>query len=352
MPTWAIALYPKSGVAAEMGSHTLFGALCWALRRLYGPGEVARWVEGCQAEPPALVLSSAFPFVEGNPPLRFFPKPLTLLPDAETAAAVAGDQRGRLLKAIQAAKALGKATYLSETLLAKTLRGTLTARELLERFLEESLRLKEGCLLAAEEEGKMPPSLWRRVDVQHTAVDRVLTSAAEGLLYFDTEHFFGKRTGLFFLLRCPEEFPLEPILRLWRHDGLGGNRSVGKGHFEPEAQPAEDWLTRLQPSDGQAALLLSSCLPRPGEFQGEPSVYRLVARRPKFESAYGQPRRVSKGIVRHLAEGSVLVPTTPKEAYGRLLKVGDMEDWEGTCHPVYHNGIALALRMVMPHEVA
>ncbi len=349
--TWSIYLRPKSSVSTWLTSDTLFGAICWAIRRLYDANTLTDWIKRCQVKEPGWVLSSAFPFVGNKEPLHFLPKPLTLNPDANIISSIAGNDRKRLLEAMQAAKTLSKVIYLSENLFKQAINGALTAKALLEQFLGDKLVQKGVCLMTKEETSKLPENFWDKIDVQHTAVDRVLTSAAEGLLYFDAEYFFGKGTGLFFLIRCPDNFPLEAILRLWRYDGLGGNRSVGKGHFEPDFKPADDWLTNLQPSNGNAVVLLSRCLPQQNEFDGTESVYRFISHRPKFESAYGQSAQVYKGIVRMIGEGSVLVPTKLKLAYGRLLKVGKQQDWDGNIHLVFQNGLGFPIRMVMPNEV-
>jgi CRISPR type III-A-associated RAMP protein Csm4 len=294
---------------------------------------------------------------------------------------------------MELAKELSKANFLSETLFSQAAKGELTAKKLLEQVMSKQVEKHSGCLMTNEEAEKIASTieqaleklrkgeakkkeakkedakeestekedkgerkrrlrLWATMDTQHTAVDRVLTSAAEGLLYFDTEHFFAPSVGLYFLLRCPDDFPIEAVLRFLNHSGVGGNRTIGKGHFEWSAERAEQWLEQLEAKNGDAVILLSRCMPKPNEFDWQKSVYRTTSRRPKFESAYGQPMRVHKGIVRQLVEGSVLCPNQFKDAYGQLVKVGDSQDWDGTPHPVFHNGIGFPLRMVMPDEVA
>lgn len=351
MQVWAIYLRHKSSVSGWLASDTIFGAICWTIRLLEGEQTLHHWLERCQSDPPEWFVSSSFPFIDIDSRLHFLPKPLVLNPDAETVAKVAGVERKKLLEVMKRAKAIGKATYISETLLAKALVGKLSAQSLLEKVLEGEIEIKGGCILTSSELSLLPSNLWSTTDIQHTAVDRVLTSAAEGLLYFDTEHFFSRRVGLFFLLRCPDDFPVEPIVRFWKHDGLGGNRSVGKGHFDVTAQRADDWLNNLQPANGNAVTLISLCIPKLGEFDPSKSVYRIAVKRPKFESAFGQPSRVYKGTLRFVAEGSSLTPKQLKDAYGHLVKIGEQRDFEGISYPVYHNGIGFAMRMVMPSEV-
>ncbi len=357
MATWRIILHPKSSVATWLSSDTLFGALCWAIQQLEGNNGLSQWLQKCQDESPQWLLSSAFPFVNGEAPVRFFPMPLTLMPTAEDVAKVGGAERCNRLKAISQAKRLSKIAYLSETLFAQALKGNLTPQTLLAQALREEVTAIGNCLLTSEEAEQLQRTktsrlLWASVDVQHTAVDRVCLAAAEGLLFFDTEQFFAPRVGLFFLLCCPEDFPFQAALRLLEHGGFGGNRSVGKGWFDITSEPADAWLEQLQPKDANAVVLLSQCIPQAGEFDWRKSVYRLITKRPKFESAYGQPQRVYKGILRVVAEGSVLVPREFKPTYGRLIKVGDATDWNGSAHPVFHNGLGFPLRMVVPDALA
>jgi CRISPR type III-A-associated RAMP protein Csm4 len=363
MAVWLVSLRPKSSIAAWLSSDTIFGAFFWALRQLEGSSGVQKWLQLCQNEQPQIALSSAFPFVETDKPIRFLPKPLILNPTAQIIAKWQND-RSKFLSAIRLAKESGKDNFLSETLFSQAAKGELTAEKLLEQVMSKQVEKHNGCLMTKEEAEKIVSAieqalkkrkhlqLWATMDTQHTAIDRVLTSAAEGLLYFDTEHFFASKVGLYFLLRCPDDFPLEAILRLLSHSGIGGNRAVGKGHFEWSAEPAEQWLAKLEAHNGNAIVLLSRCTPKPNEFDWQKSLYRVTSRRPKFESAYGQPMRVYKGIVRQLVEGSVLCPTQFKNAYGRLVEVGDAKDWDGKSHPVFHNGIGFPLRVVMPDEMA
>ncbi len=355
MATWLVRLRPRSSVGADLTSETLFGALCWALRRLEGTEALDRWLQRCCAQPPELALSSPLPFVDSDPPLHFFPMPLSLVPTSQTVTQVAGDDRRRLIAAIAAAKKISKAAYLSETLLQQATKGNLTPEGLLQQVLQGQIVTAGGCLLAVGDAKRLPEPksakqeqpLWETIDTLHTAVDRVAMGAAEGLLFYDTERFFAPKVGLFVLVRCPEDFPLTAVVRLWAHEALGGNRSAGKGHFVPDdPELADEWLAQLEAPDGNTVLLLSRCVPRKGEFEWQQSFYRLVTRRPKFESAFGQPDRVYKGILRFVAEGSTLVPTKQQPAYGQLLRVGTQTDWDGSVHSVYHNGIGFPLRML------
>lgn len=94
--------------------------------------------------------------------------------------------------------------------------GCLMLREEAERIasaIEKGHRKRERAEPKRDEreerERKRRLRLWATTDTQHTAVDRVLTSAAEGLLYFDTEHFFAPKVGLYFCFVAPTISPSE-----------------------------------------------------------------------------------------------------------------------------------------------
>lgn len=347
MLTRLVYLRPKSSVAAWLSSDTIFGAIFWTLRHLYGIEEVKNWLRICQGNQPQIAVSSAFPFIDTEPPIHFLPKPLSLNPTAEIVGRWRTD-RAKLLKAMEFAKKVSKANFVSEKIFAQAAKGELKAENLLEGAMDEQFSIRGDCLFSTEEATKVPNQIWVTTDTQHTAIDRVLASAAEGMLYFDNEHFFAPKVGLYFLLRCPDDFPVEAILRFLNHSGIGGNRSVGKGHFEWNAEPAEDWLAKVEAQNGDGVVLLSRCIPKPNEFEWQKSLYWLASRRPKFESAYGLPKRVYKGIVRQILEGSVLCPLQIQPSYGQLVKVGEIQDWDGVDFPVYHNGIGFPVRVVMP----
>jgi len=130
MAVWIVSLRPKSSVAAWLSSDTLFGALFWALKQLEGElleGEwrVQSWLQRCQNDSPQIAISSAFPFVETDEPIRFLPKPLTLNPTADVVACWKSDRK-KFLDALKAAKDVSKANFLSETLFALAARGELS----------------------------------------------------------------------------------------------------------------------------------------------------------------------------------------------------------------------------------
>lgn len=198
---------PKSSVGAWLSSDTLFGSICWAIRLTEDEQVLRQWLDRCQSDPYKRVLSSAFPFFGTDKPLHFLTKPLTLNLDVEMVV-VAGNDRKKLLVTMRQAKAISKCAYVSETLFASSAKGELKESDLLEKVLDGEIEIIGGFILANSETNLLPKRLWSTTDIQHAVIDRVLTSAAEGLLYFDTEHFSETASGCFSFCVVPKTFQL------------------------------------------------------------------------------------------------------------------------------------------------
>lgn len=320
---YAVYLHPLGPISTWPHSDTIFGAICWAVRALYGTEELERWLEGFSYEPP-FVCSSAFPFLkEDGGPIHLLPKPLSLVL-----------HEPRSLDEMEAARELKRVRFISERIFRKVATGDLNTRVLISHLWDGEI-VRTGECLIEREFGDRTPFAGRIV--QHTSVDRLELSGARGLLYYEEQISFSSSSGLYFLIEIGEEFPLKPVLRYLSHTGIGGNRSVGKGHYRMR-------LTEIEPADllggerGGKIMLLSRCIPAPGEFHlDEGSAYRIVTQRPKLESKIstaGQP--LYKGGIRSLSEGSVLRPAEMKPFYGRLVS------FDGR---IWHNGLALAAWM-------
>jgi CRISPR type III-A-associated RAMP protein Csm4 len=158
MAVWLVSLRPRSSLAGWLSSDTLFGALFWALRQLEGASKVQSWLQRCQDEPPQIAISSAFPFVDADKPIRFLPKPLTLNPTAQIVAKWQSDRK-EFLNAMELAKELSKANFLSETLFSQAAKGELTAEKLLEQVMSKQVEKHSGCLMTSEEAEKIASTI-------------------------------------------------------------------------------------------------------------------------------------------------------------------------------------------------
>lgn len=273
----------KSGYVTDLRSVTLWGAICWGIRFLFGNDELNSFIERGEKGSPDFIISSAFPFKQqGKKPMPFFPNPLRFAPgvdgneDVETA-----------LVKYRLRKKLKDILYLPQSDFEDFLHGRLSEEHLFRRLEEEQNKREEARMEKREyfPDGhiveRTPP---RRHDysMTHNTIDRLrggtlsIPDAEEnpsGQLFHaddiwwsdphDETPFGEPKTGLFFLV---EELAkdsvkdyLAPVLRFLEHWGIGADRTTGKGFFQFEI---EDFSIDQPSSDQSGALLnLSLLLP-------------------------------------------------------------------------------------------
>lgn len=217
-----------------VGSDTLWGALvqCWAL--LYEDDIAALAAET------DFRLSSAFPF---RGPSRYYPVPAHFL---EIVAPLVVQQGWDF-------KPLKKIRYVCEDLFVALCRG--------EKELLSTLKNSDSCW----------PSPWPSADKDietgfftvhqrpRLRIDRLTGGSEEGGFFYCSDLYFKSNCGLHFLVQLKEELQekFEASLRLLGEQGLGADRSIGRGRFR---------FTRFEvswpgPDANKPCLLLSTCLP-------------------------------------------------------------------------------------------
>ncbi|MBT9142121.1 MAG: CRISPR type III-associated RAMP protein Csm4 [Syntrophomonadaceae bacterium] len=355
MRTYAIYFLPHGSLSGEeIGSDTLFGAVCWAIEILKLK-DISEMLKGFETHP-LFAFSSAFPFWSYNGCLtRFYPNPL--LPG------LSPDQVNRLaeeepkLKVIEKAKIIKKSAWVSEALFFEIVRGECDLEGLCHRLVHRGAHPrdveKQGLFLMSYEE-RTRLQMFERLqplkscDVPRNQIDRVQGTTAEGLLFTDSQLFFARGAGLWCLMRAEGETVealIRPAFRYLADTGIGGERTVGKGHFNIKIEEAPS-----PPDTGESAnslLTLSYYLPAGGELQldlvgyaGYNLVHRWARRESKFpQASAGQTSPpVYKRLVRLFAPGSIFPLTERKEIYGRLALV--VPDGEGPW-PVWQSGLAI-----------
>jgi CRISPR-associated protein Csm4 len=352
--TFAVYLEPRGPLASSIGSDTLFGAACWALRLL--GTDLKALLE--KFDPPRFAFSSAFPcrFASGKQ-VRFYPWPRTLGPTPMQVEAWTQELSLRMparkatLEAAAKAKRLRDTEYLSESLLKEVAAGQTDAPALLRRLKELTSTKgdvqRAGRLLYAHGEIPPQPALMAEDAVQHNHIDRLAGATVEGLLYYLDETSFAEGAGLWCLVRCSAadlNNLLRPALRLLEDTGLGRDRTSGRGHFRITVDTKPFPLPG--PANGNGWLNLSRYLPHQSELpaldRGGPLAYRLQTLWPKRERRLapspGGP--LFKQRLRVFTPGSVF-PTLPdRPIRGRLVPIDPPEEAGFT---IYHSGLAVGL---------
>jgi CRISPR-associated protein Csm4 len=373
MKTYAVYLWPRGSLSSDLGSDTLFGAVCWGLKVL-GLADIDQLLEAF--DPPRFAFSSAFPVYRHNgATVRFYPRPVWLELNPAQEETLAGEERhsnpaltakAARMKVRDRAKRLHEVAYLSEELFAQAAQGHLDAADLLRQRKAAGgsatgAELEDRLLVTPAERERVVahngrlPRLMQQSAAQHNQIDRVAGATVEGLLFYANETYFAGGAGLWCLLRTtPEDLDglIRPALRYLADTGLGGNRTAGKGHFDIEVAD-----TPPLPDAGTAAngwVTLSRYLPLAGEWDktARPLGYRLANLWAKREKRYATagvtgPEPIYKRRLRLFEPGSVFPLGQRKDIYGRLALVVPQGEANWA---VYQSGLALGVPVRAPVE--
>jgi CRISPR-associated protein Csm4 len=282
--------------SARLHSDTLFGAICWAWRLLYGEKDLIELLDlFWQARPPFLI-SSTFPFIGKT---MILPKPLDGLGPAGLE------------------KKVRQAPLISYSMFQSLAQG--------KSFQDCSYGIIRGdpgnIIVSPQEDTQIKDmigtgSAWTVGEAPRVILDR---DNRRSDIYYAGDVRFMKDCGLYVLvdfLDASYKSKLEGALRLLGDEGLGGERSSGRGLF---TLSLDQGPLSLGSNGGDRAVLLSLYRPRLEETSILPgSSYGLITRR-GWAAGKSDKRKRS---VRMLVEGSV-IPCGPENL------LGSMEDVSG-----------------------
>ncbi len=296
----------REGSGTLVHADTLFGAFCHGYGLLYGQAALAALLQRFQTPEPPWAMSSAFPYWDDT---LYLPVPLCQIPTT---------------------KETKKVAYVG---LADWCR--LAAGETLEALGDQAALLPRPQL--------QPPhdKPWTITDVPRVGLNRFTAHPDENFFYFG-ETWFHARAGLYFLFTVPDaqdDKRFQAVWRLLAHEGLGGDRSVGKGQFRSPEFASVDIPV---PPASDHIVCLSLYYPGPEETMAlDQGYYELLDRRGYIFSPTRQSYR--RRPVRLFAEGSVF--PCPPERRGVLV---DVTPAGFDAHPVYRYGLAFSLPCRLP----
>jgi CRISPR-associated protein Csm4 len=357
MQALALNLVPRGafhlgerGVGAEETTElahadTLFSALCWAWRLLYGEQSLTQeLLPAFDNGSPPFLLSSALPYA-GT--IRFWPRPAWLpwkMSDEERSVLrrVRYVSTAIFCQLVAAQRPPGDPTliqddqlWLSTDELNQLLPTGLDLRRVT-AFMRRRATLREYEEPAQAEYAPPATRLWEIAEAPHVTLDRI-SSASEIFHVGDVR--FAEGCGPCVLVRfLSDEAAWRPRLlaafRVMGDEGLGGKRSIGRGQFDL----VEENIS-IPEGDGDRAVLLSLLNPKEEEIShllpDEPRVaYSLITRRGWVYS--DQARNLWRKRVTMLAEGSVVARPADERPPGRLVTV--LEKGGKIPHDVYRYG--------------
>lgn len=324
-----VYLKPRSSFSkAILRSDTLFGAICWSIRALYGESELKDLLESYTSDTAPFIVSSVFPYIQKKSEperLLFLPRPMLLEEEKESSN----------IEEYRKQKKIGKAKYITQKVFTSISDGTYASKR--EQYVAYS-----GVIMTNEEQEKLKDlrNFLEDTEIAHNTINR-LTGAAN--LYHESAVTVLNQkefsNGFYFLVKLDPKFDkdycsmLKAALRLLEEKGFGGNSSIGFGHCEIETQQNSPICER---PNGKYLMTLSlmypSAIDQSHLRSNKDRTYALLERRKGFlESAYlkdsnlSQVKRVWKPTLFMLSEGAVFPCDEERKVYGKLFKEGEEE---------------------------
>lgn len=293
-------------------SDTLFSAICNCFRLLYGKKELETLLELFQQYKSPFVISSAFPFVENT---LLFPLP----------------------KHLKLPEEFKKVEFISDEIFRKIIKN-----DSISAFLREANLVQDKRVLMHYERGKEKAIWYVNSEVPRVVLDR--KTSASNIFYF-SEVQYAEDCGLFFLIDWKtQEYQnqFRGALNLLTHEGIGGDRTSGKGLFDKPK--FEEFSATTPESPSKYFISLSLYYPLKEEIGSVKSGwYELIKRGGWIYSIESQTLR-RKGI-RMLSEGSVLPDI------GNKGKLKDVTPDVLKAHRVYRYGLPFKIPIEVKNEV-
>jgi len=295
-------------------SDTLFSAICNAYRLLYGNEELKGVLKPFEDREPPFLISSAFPYVDK---ILLFPTP-------------------KMPKKGFEEKKFKHVEFISQTIFDHIVSG-----EDIE-LKEENLMQSNHVLVTSEEKSNIETTeIWNSKEVPRVAIDRRTSSTS---IYHFGEVSFADNCGLYFLmdLRMKEyEGKVEAAIRLLGDEGIGGDRTYGKGLFKAEFKETGTEM-EMDTKSGNHFVTLSLYYPMEGEISLSDGYYELINRGGWIYSQ--EAKNLRRRTVRMFSEGSMFkfINTNKSGLYGGLV---DVKPEEFTEHSVYRYGYAFTVPM-------
>jgi CRISPR-associated protein Csm4 len=287
-------------------SDTLFSAICSAADKFYGSVVVEEFLK-----PDSLILSSAFPFLNDE---YFFPRPLNYYPNIDN---------NETIKDFKKIKFVSK-EYLEEIINHKEINHTFINKNYILNGCWRTQKSKEDDLIFETNENP------------HVIVDRISNSTQ---IFYKTEVYFGKDAGLFFLANVKNELinKFESVLRFIGDEGIGADRTIGKGLFEVE-EIKDFSLKSTAAPDSYYSLSLYS--PSEKEFNAilpKESFYEFDIRKGWLSN-----NTLRRKSLRMFAEGSIIKFNTNLDPKGSIQLVLSKDDYPDYLqNNIYRSGQAM-----------
>ncbi len=333
MKTYLIKLDTKSSFSSIPNNQVLFGAICWAIKDLYGKEKLESMLENLSNNP--FVLSNVYP--------------KNLLPKFNIDYKLLNQENiNELLKKHQDKKGLiftnikkyNKARYFSRGVVKELLSNTLDKTTFLEDILvktSKKYQFDKDVISIIDE--NISENEMKTVHEMRNSLNRMTHSTSgtdeddKGRLFYANRTFTDQASFEFYLQTHNIDFFI-PIFKYLSDTGIGKDKSVGfnQFHFSLIDEIRFENNTNYK-------YLISNMIPLKNEIDFRESYYDLKSSIGKVESRdYFLGEDILKREIVYITEGSVLKVNEEKSFYGDLPVVKEINGIK-----IYQNGLGLLI---------
>lgn len=322
-----ISLTPYGSMTTLPDSQTIFGAICWSIRELYGEDELEELLNNFVDHKNKFALSSSF--IEG-----LFKAPVMNWATLEEIIDIGNKMDIESSQLAIRGKQLNKIEYMSEKAFKNYLKGELDRKEVVEDILtgKGKFHISKGILQYKDE--KIGDIDYYEENSRRNLINRLSGTTDEGKLFYYKRGFLKPNTNLYFLIKTENIDYFLPVFRYMADSAIGGDKSVGVNGFRVTYKGIFNYTKNIEEN-----LLLSKYIPHYEEVNWEESMYNISIGNYKIESRhdfFGQD--ILKSQIGYIVEGSKIVLRQNKEIYGRLPIVKDINHKK-----IRHNGLGFFL---------
>lgn len=287
-------------------SFSIFGAICWGIRILYGKDFLQDMLTKFREKPPFLLSSPVLKYKDN----LLFPKPQ--LPGGWGDFETSQEYKER--------KSFKKLSYVSKESLLKILEGNIkTEKELWESVKNEDLK----------------GEFIKTINTLHAQINRITWTTGGEALYNEEATFIAVPFSVFIYFYDTNY--IEPVQAALRFTQLGGNKSTGMGYYEVSFQE-DSFLEKYVENKSRSFITLSPVFPSE-HFILEESYYDVFPLLSAVDGFYETPAgNFWKKRVLYINKGSLIKTKQEKDFHGGIKEVCKLPD-----KTVYQYGYAFPL---------
>jgi CRISPR-associated protein Csm4 len=278
---------------SEIKSYTIFGALCWGYRNLFGEKKLLDLLESFNSNPPLLISSCIFK--KGN--IRYFPCPQIEDAFPEPKDIVEYKKQKEIKK---------KLNYIHEDIFIEFLEGKIRTKWKLGQKIEECKDFETISI--------------NRTIKLHNSINRLTWTTIGGQLFNVSSWFYPEFS---FFICIFDENLIDEIKAIFKYISFGGNKSIGYGKVKLIKVERVEKFEKYLNQSTQKFYTLSSTFPD-SSFDYDNSYYQIEIFSGKVENFYDRlVASILKRKVLYLQPGSILAIKngSSKKFYGNLINV-------------------------------